>query len=89
MLSPGQVGRLRRVAAEGLNKSEIARATGISRSTVRKCLRGEPPEFDRRRATCPVGAGEFARLPRNEYVYLLGLYLGDGTLSEHPCGVHR
>jgi hypothetical protein len=25
----------------------------------------------------------------SDYVYLLGLYLGDGTISRHPRGVHR
>jgi hypothetical protein len=30
----------------------------------------------------------FDRLPP-AYVYLLGLYLGDGTVSTHPRGVHR
>lgn len=89
MLSPEQVSRVRRLAAEGLNQSEIARATGISRSTVRAWLRGETPDFDRGRAKCMVCIGEVDRLPRNEYVYLLGVYLGDGTLSEHPRGVYR
>jgi hypothetical protein len=28
-------------------------------------------------------------LPQTAYAYLLGLYLGDGCLSEHPRGVYH
>jgi hypothetical protein len=42
------------------------------------------PECER----CGCDAHEFERLPP-AYVYLLGLYLGDGCLATHPRGVYR
>jgi hypothetical protein len=38
--------------------------------------------------TCGKLAHRFAELP-NEYVYLLGLYLGDGCISPHERGVYK
>lgn len=37
----------------------------------------------------PPDAFDPAALPPAEYSYLLGVYLGDGCLSEGPRGVHR
>jgi len=60
------------LAAKGLNQSDIARTTGIPRSTIRDWLsrggRTTPPDP---RATIPPGP----------YAYLLGLYLGDGYIA--------
>ena len=39
-------------------------------------------------ATCEAPAHDFEALP-DSYAYLLGLYLGDGCLSEHQRGVFR
>jgi hypothetical protein len=89
MRSPEEVGRILRLAAEGMNRSEIARAVGIPRPTVSMWLRGDVPDFDRPKQSCPVCAGQVDRLPGHQYVYLLGLYLGDGALSKHPRGVYR
>jgi hypothetical protein len=71
--------------------SAVARETGISRAAVRSWSKGfRPGRRSMRSTTCmrcteysfPVpGATEFA------YSYLLGLYLGDGTLSKYPRGV--
>jgi hypothetical protein len=38
--------------------------------------------------SCGAAAHHFDRLP-SSYVYLLGMYLGDGCLSRHRCGVFR
>jgi hypothetical protein len=71
------------LAAGELNASQIADITGIPRSTVRGWLHqpepklGRPPTLD------------VASLPKPEYSYLLGFYLGDGTISRHPRGVFR
>jgi Homeodomain-like domain len=75
--------------AEGLNKCEIARRTGIPRRTVKDWIAGRVPDFHRARASCPVCAGEPHNLPQVAYTYLLGLYLGDGCLSAHPRGVYK
>jgi Homeodomain-like domain len=76
---PEDHARVRDLAAEGLNISQIARAVGISRPTVRAWLR---PELERH--TCPScghAPHDFEQLPEREYAYLLGIYLGDGTIS--------
>jgi hypothetical protein len=63
------------LAAADLKASEIAYIAGIPRSTVRDWLR-QPERALRSRPTLdPVS------LPRAEYSYLLGFYLGDGNIS--------
>jgi Homeodomain-like domain-containing protein len=76
--------------ARGLNASEISRRTGVPRPTVRDWLHGRAP---RRRAgpgcgVCGHGVHDASHLP-SSYVYLLGIYLGDGCISAHPRGVFR
>lgn len=82
-----------RLAAGGLPSATIARRLGVPRSTIRGWVRGETP----RRASCPQesrcdacsgAAHRFAELPR-QYLYLLGMYLGDGCIASHPRGVYR
>lgn len=76
------------------NKCEIARLTGIPRSTISAWLNGRPPKFGSgaRRGSC-LRCGDlrhpFAGTAVYEYAYLLGLYLGDGCLLKHPRGVYR
>ena len=90
MRSYGEVTRVRDLVASGLNDCDIARLTAIPRSTIREW------RSTRRWARCPqescttCGAAvhDFERLPAS-YVYLLGLYLGDGCLSKHRRGVFR
>ncbi len=72
----------------GLSASEISRRTGVPRSTVRGWLAGSAP---RSIGGCPSCGGlkhRFEDLPTS-YVYLLGLYLGDGCISAHPRGVYK
>jgi len=84
-----------KLGAAGLSASVIARQTGVPRGTVRDWLSGRVP----RRASAegvPVSscqkcggiAHQFRQLP-SAYVYLLGLYLGDGCISAHPREVYR
>ncbi|NED93872.1 transcriptional regulator [Phytoactinopolyspora alkaliphila] len=92
-----EVALVKKLWADGLNKSEIARATGISRWTIREWLLGNVPDFEGHRAgtsgytryACPVCMSRLDRIPREEYVYLLGLYLGDGCLSLDKKGVYK
>lgn len=65
------------LSAAGLNKSEIARLTGIPRSTVKSWLLDGFPNGDYPYALEPV----FEELPAAEYAYLLGMYLGDGHIA--------
>ena len=86
--SKDDVDRVRALAAEGHNDLEISRLTGISRSTIRPWLgrgerRGSP-----RWIFCPRCNGD-AELDDAAYVYLLGLYLGDGCISKQPKDVWR
>jgi hypothetical protein len=90
-----EVDQVLALRAEGLNRCEIARRTGIPRGTVRDWVAGRVPDFDPpgraygSRATCPVCLGGPQTLPQTAYTYLLGLYLGDGCLSAYPRGVYR
>jgi hypothetical protein len=86
-----QVGAL---VAAGMNDCAIARRTGIPRGTVR-CWRHERRwerwPYDIHSDSCR-GCGAprhyFDALPQT-YVYLLGMYLGDGHIVECPKKVYR
>jgi hypothetical protein len=73
------------LAAGGLNASQIAYVAGIPRSTVRDWSR-KPRKAPRvpREPTL-----DLASLPKADYSYLLGFYLGDGTISHNRRGVYR
>lgn len=83
---------------EGLGARQVARRLGLSVGTVRDWHAGKLPKHSRRfRSGAPVPAEcaacghdehRFADLPR-AYVYLLGLYLGDGCISKHRRNVYR
>jgi hypothetical protein len=75
----------------GLNDCQVARVTGIPRSTVRDWRLGKRQADESVRASCIRCAGpvhDFDALP-DSYAYLLGLYLGDGCLSEGARRVFR
>ncbi|MEV6207788.1 helix-turn-helix domain-containing protein [Kitasatospora sp. NPDC051914] len=72
----------------GLTLSQTARATGISRSAIRAWTRRIEPAPGTT-AECPLRHGALAPdRPAADYGYLLGLYLGDGCLSEGRRGVY-
>lgn len=83
---------------EDLGARRVARRLGLSIATVRDWHAGKLPRHSRGiRPGDPVPAScdscghdehRFAELPE-AYVYLLGLYLGDGCISTHRRGVHR
>ena len=77
----------------GLNHCEISRLMGIPRPTIRDWAhRDKPPGANgwsgRAPDDCPCcGTRDPASLTTPAYVYLLGLYLGDGCISRHPNAV--
>jgi hypothetical protein len=82
-----------RMSEAGRSDDAVARATGIPRETIRTWRRGRVPERARRVlagvpecAGCGGEAHDHATLPRDEYAYLLGMYLGDGCLARTPKG---
>jgi Homeodomain-like domain len=80
------------LAERGLNQCEIARETGIPRSTIRHWIRGETPKEGgplRECVRCPGPRPGFWELTHHAYAYLLGLYLGDGSIATHRRGVFR
>jgi transposase-like protein len=65
----------------GLSLRSISVSTGINRATLRD-WRDHPEKAARSRPTCPrCAARPTLPEPRDDYAYLLGLYLGDGCIS--------
>jgi hypothetical protein len=71
---------------QGLTPTEVARETGIPRSTVRDWRHGRGT---RQAGRVDCADHDFSLLDGDTYAYLLGMYLGDGCLSRHPRGVWR
>jgi len=79
------------LARQGLSAAEVAVRVGVPRSTVRDWLGGRIPTRYQRGGTGCVDCGaihDLGELPA-AYVYLLGMYLGDGCLSAHPRAVFK
>ncbi|MCV6999265.1 LAGLIDADG family homing endonuclease [Mycolicibacterium alvei] len=67
-----------------MNDCAIARQTGIPRLTVRDWRTRPPKRLRLPGASSACGVHhDFSVLPPREYAYLLGLYLGDGCISQH------
>lgn len=93
MRTAGEVQSVLALVADGINDCAISRLTGIPRGTIRDWRHGDVPR--RRLAggpSCSQCGAACLPLPteREEaYSYLLGQYLGDGMLTEHPRDVFR
>lgn len=74
--------------AAGVATAQIARRTGIPRSTIRYWLALGPQYLEGTEHSCQP-CPHIAAMPAGPYAYLLGLYLGDGCLSEMHRGVYR
>jgi hypothetical protein len=73
------------LVAAGRRDREIALITGIPRTTVRDWRLGRVPRRDgisRRARSCPICQPGSVELPERDYAYVLGLYLGDGCVSQ-------
>lgn len=100
MRRPEEVRLVQRLTAEGLNACEVARHTGIPRTTVRDWVSGRVPgvrpngtpgrRYDQLSCqTCGHPEHDPSELPAAEYSYLLGMYLGDGCIAKAPKSVYR
>jgi hypothetical protein len=82
MRSAEQFDGAKRLFAAGLNDCAIARQIGVPRTTVRDWRRR--PAVRSRDLGAPCGvAHNFSQLPAAAYCYVLGLYLGDGSISRN------
>jgi hypothetical protein len=81
---------LRLRSEHGSSARAISIELGVNRATVATWNRGQTPRsFDLdRRDRCGGRGHNRAGLPL-EYLYLLGLYLGDGCISAHARDVYR
>src|SRR4051812_14288943 len=88
--SSATVSRFLALREAGLGARRIARELELPVSTVRDWAAGRLPRQHEPGRCCRCGAPahDFATLPTS-YVYLLGLYLGDGCLSAHRRGVFK
>jgi hypothetical protein len=64
--------RVRTLCSDGVSLAEISRRTGVARGTIRQW---------RERGFEPLPPASTAWIATDNYVYVLGLYLGDGSLS--------
>ena len=76
---------------DSLSDYEISRRTGVPRSTVLNWRRGKLPTTDGPVGTycesCRLCHPEPSGLPAARYGYLLGQYLGDGTVAPTGSGL--
>jgi hypothetical protein len=82
---------------DGLGSRRVAERLSLPVATVRDWHAGKVPWHSRDRVTgerqklcsmCDQAQHDYAQLGPS-YVHLLGLYLGDGTISAHRRGVYR
>ena len=78
---------VRALLAEGLSDNAISRRTGVGRATVTRWRRRGLPRERAARAGFPR---DWRPSDRTAYSYLLGIYLGDGTVTRHgqTFGLH-
>jgi hypothetical protein len=89
MRSIEEVREVLTLVEQGLNDCEISRRTGIPRRTILGWRHGHVPRWARTGApdSCPEcghPSHEFLDVPVPAYPYLLGLYLGDGSIAKYP-----
>jgi hypothetical protein len=82
--SAEEFNEVQRLVAAGMNDCAIARQTGIPRPTVREWRSKPPHRLTLPGASSPCGVShDFSALPTAAYSYLLGVYLGDGCISQY------
>jgi hypothetical protein len=76
------VTRVLALVRAGLSDREVARRSGVHRTTVGAWRLGRTPM--RRCVPCDICLGRPPSFPGSAYAYVLGLYLGDGYISSLP-----
>jgi hypothetical protein len=84
-----EIDQVLNLIAAGFNDCQVARITGIPRRTVLDWRHGRTPRRKRSPTgsaptECEICQGRTPSPPQPEYAYLLGLYLGDGCISQTP-----
>jgi Homeodomain-like domain len=83
MHSAEEFNAAKRLIEAGVHDCAIARQLGVPRTTVRD-WRCRPQIQPRLVSTAPCGVvHDFSVLPAAAYCYVLGLYLGDGSISRN------
>ncbi len=77
------------LAGAGLSTKEISSLLGVPRATLRDWLAGAVPLAAQPSHCAQCGAEHDLAQLSGDYVYLLGLYLGDGWISRLPRTVFR
>jgi hypothetical protein len=89
---PAQIQKALQLRSSGLTARAIGDRLRIPRATVSDWINGRIPRVrggsDGTCDSCGGSRHRRAELPET-YVYLLGVYLGDGCISTHPRGVFR
>lgn len=88
MHSPQDVSRAIELSKKGFGASTISEIIGIPRSTVSDWINGRAPTRDRGPYSCSR-CDPSKEINQFDYLYLLGLYLGDGCISTSRKKVHR
>lgn len=89
MRSNNEYREILRLWESGLNKSAIARKSGIPRGTIRDCIKkfGTLQELEdyllREQKVHWTIRSQWQKF-RVNYSYMLGIYLGDGYIATHP-----
>ena len=92
MHSLDRVSDVLELRTQGLGARRIARRTGLPLSTVSDWVAGQLPRSYRPGTHGCSVCGGAAHIPGElpyDYIYLLGLYLGDGSISRHPRDVFK
>ncbi|MEV6103356.1 transcriptional regulator [Streptomyces sp. NPDC051940] len=74
------------LVAQGRSLNAVSKQTGISRWCLRSWQKRITPLPRLVSEPCPICAPDHRELAEAPYSYLLGLYLGDGCISQAPRG---
>lgn len=89
MRTNDEVRRVLWFVQSGFSYAQIYRLTGVTAKTIMKWRRDVTVEHRLRTSGCPDECARKNGLDRAAYAYLLGQYLGDGTINHMRRNVYR